>query len=110
MRNITIFETCDVCGKKFYGEPINIHGSYAYIKHTNFSNNIGVMFARTNNIPKEDRADAIMEEFFKDGNDSISKEDAIEFLKCFKHYKKCDDKELLEGVFSKIQSRIDTMN
>lgn len=109
---IETHEICRVCGKRFYGVPVNIHGSYEYINHTNFSNNIGVMFARTKGLPREQRADAIVKEFFIDfidGNDDkVNKKDAIEFLECFKHYK-CDDKELLEEIFDKIQIKIDSM-
>lgn len=108
MRLVETTEICDVCGKKFYGAAINVHGSYDYIKHTNFSNNIRVLFGRTKDIDRNKRADAIVEEFFYDGNDKISKDDAIEFLECFKHYK-YDDKELLEEVFAKIQAKIDDM-
>lgn len=101
-------ERCRVCGKEFHGVPVNIHGSYEYIKHTNFSNNIGVMFARTKNLTGDERVDAIVEEFFEDGNDQINKNDAIEFLECFKYYTK-QDKELLDKVFAKIQKRINMM-
>ena len=52
---------------------------------------------------------AIVEKFFEDGNKALSKKDAIEFFECFKHYKKCSDKELLDEVFGKIQNRIDRM-
>ena len=109
MRYTETVEICDVCGKRFHGVPINIHGSYEYIKHTNFSFNIPVMFGRTKNIQRNKRADAIVEEFFEDGNKTISKEDAIEFLECFKHYQKCGDKELMDEVFEKIQNKIDKM-
>lgn len=109
MRYTETIEICDVCGKRFYGMPINNRGSYDYIHHTNFSNNIHVMFARTKDKPKDKRVDAIVKEFFTDGNKKISKADAIEFLECFKHYKRCDDKELLEEVLNKIQTKIDNM-
>lgn len=107
MRFVTVNEVCNVCGKKFYGNPINVHGSYEYIRHTNFSNNIGVLFGRTKDIPKEKRASAIVEEFFAI-NDDASKTEIIEFLECFKHYS-YDDKELLEEVFQKIQAKINMM-
>ena len=100
-----IVEVCDVCGKEFYGMPINNHGSYEYIRHTNFSNNINVMFYRTKDIPRNKRAVAIAKEFFIDGNDKIKKDEAIEFLKCLKHYN-YSDKELLEEVFQEIQNLI----
>ena len=109
MRYTETIEICDVCGKRFYGVPINNHGSYDYINHTNFSNNIHVMFARTRDITRSKRVNAIVKEFFEDGNEKISKEDAIEFLECFKHYNRCDDKELLEEVFANIQRQIDKM-
>ena len=108
MRYTQTVEICSVCKKKFYGMPINVHGSYEYIHHTNFSNNIRTLFARTKNISRSKRANAIVKYFFQDGNEKISKTDAIEFLECFKHYKH-DDKELLEEVFEKIQNRIDVM-
>ena len=38
MRYAQTVEICNVCKKKFYGMPINVHGSYEYIHHTNFSN------------------------------------------------------------------------
>lgn len=110
MRYTKTIEICNVCGKRFYGVPINNHGSHDYIKHTNFSNNIHIMFARTKDVPRNKRADAIVKEFFEDGNKKINKKDAMEFLECFKHYNHCDDKELLEEVFDKIQHRIDKQN
>ena len=108
MRYAQTVEICSVCKKKFYGMPINVHGSYEYIHHTNFSNNIRTLFARTKNISKCKRADVIVKGFFQDGNKKINKTDAIEFLECFKHYK-YGDKELLEEVFEKIQNKIDVM-
>lgn len=102
------FEVCKVCGKRFYGSPINNHGSYEYIKHTNFSHNIRVLFGRTKNLDGSEKADAIVEEFFTDGNENISKKDAIEFLECFKHYD-YPDKQLLDEIFNKIQDRINLM-
>lgn len=107
MRYTNIIEVCDVCGKKFNGVAINNHGSYEYIRHTNFSNNIGVLFNRTKDIPKEDRADAIVKEFFSN-NDDASKTEIIEFLECFKHYR-YEDKDLLNEIFQKIQHEIDYM-
>lgn len=107
MRYTENIEICDVCGKRFSGIAVNIHGSYEYIRHTNFSNNIGVLFARTKNIPKEDRADAIVKEFFSISH-AVSKTELIEFLECFKHYR-YDDKDLLNEVFQKIQHEIDNM-
>lgn len=107
MRYAENIEVCDVCGKKFNGVAVNRHGSYEYIRHTNFSNNIGVLFARTRNIPNENRADAIVKEFFSI-NDDASKSEIIEFLECFKHYP-YDDKDLLNEVFQKIQYEIDHM-
>lgn len=108
MRYTETVEICDVCGKRFYGMPINNHGSYDYINHTNFSNNIRAMLCRTEEVKPEKRAETIVKEFFKSGNERISKSDAIEFLECFKHYK-YHDKELLTEVFNKIQSKIDKM-
>lgn len=96
-------EVCNVCGKVFNGEAINVHGSYEYIKHTNFSNNIHVIFARTKNIEKSKRVDAIVKEFFDLAEgEKTSKSDHLEFLECFKHYK-YDDTDLLEKVFEKIK-------
>lgn len=103
-----VVEECDICGKRFDGIAVNIHGSYEYIHHTNFSNNIGVMFARTKELTGTNRVDAIVEEFFTDGNNRINKDDAIEFLECFKHYN-YQDTELLNKVFIKIQECIDEM-
>jgi len=97
-----------VCKKRFYETPINVHGSLKYIKHTNFSNNIGVMFARAKDVHGNKEVDVIVNEFFTDGNEKVNKEDAIEFLECFKHYKH-QDSELLEEAFKKIQSKIDNM-
>lgn len=107
MRYTNTIEVCDVCGKKFNGVAVNNHGSYEYIRHTNFSNNIGVLFARTRNVVRGNRADAIVEEFFSI-NDDASKAELIEFLECFKHYH-YDDKDLLNEVFQKIQHEIDHM-
>ena len=100
--------SCDCCGKEFNGIPINIHGTHEYIKHTNFSNNIRVLFCRTKDVPYENRADAIVKEFFENSNEKISKVEAIEYLECFKYYKH-EDTELLNEVFTKIQSKIDKM-
>lgn len=108
MRYTESVEVCDVCGKRFFGSSINIHGSYDYINHTNFSNNIGTLFAWTKELSGSERVDAIVEEFFND-DEQISKEDAIEFLECFKHYN-YPDRQLLNEVFKKIQDRIDNMD
>lgn len=108
MRYIETIETCDVCGKKFAGIPINIHGSYDYINHTNFSNNIGVLFARTKDIPQDKRVDAIVKEFFENDGEKLNKLDAVEFLECFKHYN-YPDRELLSNVFEKIRNKIECM-
>ena len=67
MRYTQTVEICSVCKKKFYGMPINVHGSYEYIHHTNFSNNIRTLFARTKNISRNKRVDAIVKYFFKMG-------------------------------------------
>lgn len=101
-------EICDCCGKRFSGAAINIHGSYDYINHTNFSNNIRVMFGRTKELTGDKRVNAIVNEFFTDGNKKVKKADAIEYLECFKHYD-YPDKELLQQVFDKIQEKIDKM-
>lgn len=106
MRYINNIEKCDCCGKTFNGTSINIHGSYEYIKHTNFSNNIKVMFYRTKELMGDKRVDRIVEEFFEDGNSQINKNDAIEFLECLKHYKYSDN-ELLQKVCYRIQEKID---
>jgi hypothetical protein len=108
MRYNTTTEICDVCGKIFKGTPINVHGSYEYINHTNFSFNIRVLFGRTKELTGEERVNAIVKEFFTNGNEKLSKTDAIEFLECFRHYK-YSDKELLQKVFKKIQEKIDIM-
>lgn len=108
MRYTETIEICDMCGKRFYGAPINKHGSYDYIVHTNFSNNIVVLFARTKDVPQDKRADAIVKEFFENGIEKLNKQKAIEFLECFKHYKYPDEK-LLNDVFEKIQKKIDRM-
>lgn len=108
MRYTSTTEICDCCGKRFYGSQINIHGSYDYIHHTNFSNNIRVLFGRTDDLAGDKRVNAIVKEFFTDGNEKVKKQDAIEFLECFKHYN-YPDKELLNKVFIKIQEKIDTM-
>ncbi len=98
-------EKCKVCGKRFYGEAINVHGSYDYIHHTNFSHNIRVLFGRTTELSGDERVNAIVEEFFTLGREDLNKTDAIEFLECFKHYKYSDE-SLLQDVFRKIQERI----
>ena len=108
MRFTTTTEICDCCGKIFGGRAINVHGSYDYIRHTNFSNNIKVMFGRTENVVGNKRVNAIVREFFEDGNNKRNKSEAIEFLECFKHYN-YPDKELLQQVFDKIQEKIDIM-
>lgn len=108
MRYTSTTEECDCCGKTFNGMQINIHGSYDYIHHTNFSNNIRVLFGRTEELTGSKRVSAIVKEFFTDGNNRVNKQDAIEFLECFKHYN-YPDKELLQEVFKKIQIKIDTM-
>ena len=100
-------EICNVCGKVFNGKAINVHGSYDYIKHTNFSNNIHVIFARTKNIDKSERMDAIVKEFFEvAGREEASKSDHLEYLECFKHYS-CGDADLLESAYKKIQKVIE---
>jgi len=102
-------EICDVCGKRFSGVAINNHGSYDYINHTNFSHNISRIFSGTEDMEIGERINTIVKEFFTDGNKQIGKDDAVEFLECFKHYR-YHDKELLEEVFQRIQNRIDDMN
>jgi hypothetical protein len=105
----TQIEKCKICGKRFNGEAINVHGSYDYIHHTNFSYNIRVLFGRTTELTGEERVNAIVEEFFTMGHKELNKTEALEFLECFKHYD-YSDKELLQNVFKKIQERIDMMN
>lgn len=109
MRCTSTVEICDVCGKRFNGMAINVHGSFEYIHHTNFSNNIRVLFGRTDDLQGDKRVNAIVNEFFTDGNNKVNKQDAIEFLECFRHYI-CPDKELLNKVFDKIQEKIDSKN
>lgn len=108
MRFTTTTEVCNCCGKIFGGMAINVHGSYDYIHHTNFSNNIRVLFGRTDNLQGDKRVNAIVKEFFADGNNKVNKQDAIEFLECFRHYN-YSDKDLLQQVFDKIQEKIDIM-
>ena len=54
MRYAQTVEICSVCKKKFYGMPINVHGSYEYIHHTNFSNNIASATAIRNLVKNKD--------------------------------------------------------
>lgn len=108
MSCVSNMEICRCCGKTFNEIAINIHGSYDYIHHTNFSNNIRVLFNRTDNLTGDDRVNAIVKEFFTNANDDISKYDAIEFLECFKHYN-YSDVELMHKVFYNIQKTIDSM-
>lgn len=99
-------EKCKVCGKVFNGEAVNIHGSYDYIKHTNFSNNIYAIFAAAKNVDKSKRFNVIVNKFFEIAEEEAPKSDHLEHLECLKHYKYIDH-NLLENACVKIKKAIE---
>jgi hypothetical protein len=98
------YEVCDICGKTFHGSPINGHGSYEYIKHTNFSNNIRIIFGRTDKLEGDSRVSAMLKEFVELVEDIRN---LPEFFECLRHYKpKEEDRKYLDELLERIESTV----